>query len=303
MINPRALKLFHIIADKGSLSAASDQFNLSPPAASRLISLLEQDLGIRLFSREGRNLSLTENGRRFWRESLPILNNFESIEKIADNIRTKSNTSLRVLSTTPIATSWIAPALGLLQKDYPDLACTVEIVDRIELQSNVGSQSHDVAIGSLPIGNPASPLSTRPLCQFRFEAVMHKDHPLAERQSVGAEDIASCPVVALYRGQIGRVRAEEFFQSHGIDVKPRFETSSSIVSLALCRQNLGIALMPSVYLQGGDEPNLVGRTITPERWITFGAITSGTSNLSEIQTDFIKAMKDVTEGWSSAKPA
>lgn len=222
MINPRALKLFHIIADKGSLAAASDQFNLSPPAASRLISLLEEDLGFKLFSREGKNLTLSEDGFRFLRESQPILSNFESIEKIAHDIKIKAATALRVLSTPPIATAWIAPALGRLQKKYPLLSCTVEIVDRLELQSNVGSRSHDVAVASLPIRNASSSLNTHSLCKFPFEAVLHKDHPLAAKSVLAPSDIAEFPVIALYKGQLGRIRLDEFFQSQGLDVTPRF---------------------------------------------------------------------------------
>lgn len=301
MINPRALKLFHIVVDKGSLAAASDQFNLSPPAASRLISLLEDDLGFRLFSREGRNLVLTKNGRRFWRESQPILSNYESIEKIAGDIRKNALTSLRVLSTSPIATSWIAPALGRLQTLYPTIACNVEIVDRLELQSNVGNRSHDIAIGSLPIGNNSSHLKTQALCSFRFEAALRKEHPLAKMDVLTADQIASYPVIGLYRGQIGRVRSDEFFQSHGLSVTPQFETSSSIVSLALCRQNLGIALVPSVYLQNDDEQGLVGRAISPERWISFAAITAAGQELSEVQSAFIRCLKTAAGQWDGTK--
>lgn len=301
MINPRALKLFHMVADKGSLAAASDQFNLSPPAASRMISLLEEDIGFRLFSREGRNLALTQNGHRFWRESTPILNNYESLEKIAGEIRSNALTSLRILSTSPIATSWIAPALGILQSRFSGIACNVEVVDRVELQSNVGNRSHDIAIGSLPIGNESSHLKTQPLCSFRFEAALRKDHPLAGMEVLTADQIASYPVVGLYKGQIGRVRSDEFFQSHGLSVTPQFETSSSIVSLALCRQNLGIALVPSVYLQSDDEMGLVGRPITPERWISFGAITTAGQELSVIQKAFINCLKATAAKWNGTQ--
>ncbi|MBL4811728.1 MAG: LysR family transcriptional regulator [Rhodobacteraceae bacterium] len=297
MMNPRALKLFHIIADKGSLAAASEHFHLSPPAASRLISLLEEDLGFMLFSREGRKLTLTENGLRFLRESQPILYNFESIDKIAQDIKTNAATTLRVLSTSPIATAWIAPALGLLQKFHPLLACTVEIVDRRGLQSNVGARAHDIAVASLPIGNASSTLKTHPLCQFRFEAVLHKDHPLAAKAALSPADIAAYPIIALHKEQIGRVRLDEFFRSQGVDVVPRFETSSSIVSLALCRQNLGVALVPSVYLHGSQDPELVGRPITPDRLISFGAITTVEQSLSDLQISFISCLKQIARGW------
>jgi len=301
MVNPRALKLFHIIADKGSLAAASVQFNLSPPAASRLVSLLEAELGFDLFSREGRNLTLTQNGFRFLRESQPILQNFESIERVARDIKSNASSALRVLSTAPISTSWIAPALGRLGTKYPSLGCTVEIVDRHGLQASVGNRSHDIAVSSLPVGSRSSRLVAQHLCSFRLEAVFHKCHPLASKTEVSATDIAAFPVIALYQGQIGRVRLDEFFQAQGMEIVPRFETSSSIVSLSLCRQNLGVALVPSVYLHGIADAELAGRPLNPERWIAFGAVTAEGQKLSEIQRDFLSDLKATAGEWPGTR--
>jgi DNA-binding transcriptional LysR family regulator len=152
---------------------------------------------------------------------------------------------------------------------YPDLTCAVEILARVDWQSNIGSQFLDVAIGSL---NTSTQLKTQSLCQVRIDAVMHKAHPLADKRALNPADIAAHSVIALYRGQIGRARSDAFFQSEGIGITPQFETSSSLVSLELCRQNLGITLLPSIYLHGMSDPNLISRPIAPERWLLLGAV-------------------------------
>ena len=301
MVNPKALKLFHLIANKGSLAAASEQFNLSPPAASRMISLLEADLEFQLFSREGRNLTLTIEGLRFLRESLPILHNFESIKRIAQDIKDKSTTALRILSTAPVAVSWITPALGLLKIKYPELACAVEIVDHLGMQTLVGSRSHDIAVASLPLGRPSSQLIEHPICNFAFDAVFHKSHPLAAQRIVTAVDLAKFPIIALYQGQIGRTRQDEFFKSQNIDIIPQFETSSSIVALSLCQQNFGIALMPSVYMMSNQYPNLTSRPIDPMRNINFGAVTAEGQKLSDLQQGFLIELKNIADDWHSFK--
>lgn len=304
MINPRALKLFHIVANTGSLAAASEQFHLSPPAASRLISILESDLGLNLFSREGRHLTLTVEGHRFVRESLPILNNFQSIQQIAQDIKSKSATALRILSTAPVAVSWITPALAQLKTNYPDLACAVEIADHLGMQSLVGSRSHDIAVASLPLGKASSKLWEQPICEFRFEAVMQKNHPLAKKKSVSAADIAKYPMISLYQGQIGRTRQDDFFQLQNINVTPQFETSSSIVTLSLCQQGFGIALIPSVYLLNNRDQhsNLISRPTTPERWIPFGVAIPTGQKLSKIQQEFLDNLKNIASEKSGARP-
>lgn len=296
MINPRALKLFHLVANTGSLAAASEQFNLSPPAASRLLSILESELDLELFSREGRHLSLTTQGERFVRESQPILINFESIERIAQDIRADSATALRVLSTAPVAVSWITPALTQLRAQHPGFACAVEVVDHLGMQSLVGSRSHDIAVASLPLGHNSSRLSEHPLCAARFEAVMHRDHPCAKKSHLSAKDLAEHTLISLYQGQIGRTRQDEFLHSQQVEISPQFETSSSVVAMALCRQKFGIALMPAVYLLHDLQPDLISVPIKPERWIQFGAATPEGQKLSSVQQDFLTLLKQYALG-------
>jgi DNA-binding transcriptional LysR family regulator len=297
MLNPRALKLFHLIADTGSLSAAAEDFNLSPPAASRLISLLEDDLGFQLFSREGRNLTLTDQGRQFLTETRNILTSFESINTLAEQIRTKSPPQLRVLSTAPCVVSWISPAIARLKAAHPELKCNIQVVDWHSLQENLGASSHDISVSSFPISSAVFALETKVLCHFRNVAVMHKSNPLAEKDEVTADDLVNYPMVGLQKNQIGRQRADEFFTASGLEMTPDIETSSSLVSLALCRQNLGVAIMPAIQIHGFDFEGLVARPIVPERWITFGALTSKSNPFSAIQMELIGHLKDVSRSW------
>lgn len=301
MLNPRSLKLFHLIADRGSLAAAATDFNLSPPAASRLISLLEYDLGFSIFSREGRNLTLTEQGRQFLRETRPILTSFESIDGLADQIRAKAPPQLRVLSTAPFAASWIAPAMAILLEQYPNLKCDIQIVDWHSLQESLGSSGHDISVSSFPISSSIFALNSTVLSHFRNVAVMHKSNPLANLDEVTANDLASQQIIGLHKNQIGRQRMDEFFKENGVELVPDIETSSSIVSLALCQQKLGIAIMPAVYLTGLEFPELVARPIIPERWITFGALTSKANPFTQVQSDFIGHLKTIAGQWAWAR--
>jgi len=301
MINPRALKLFHLIADKGSLAAAADEFHLSPPAASRLISLLETEVGFELFSRDGRNLSLSERGIRFLQESRPILDSFESIGKLAADIRANQDVNLRVLSTAPCAAAWIAPALCLLKSKHVKLIAKVEVVDWLQLQSNLGSTAHDIAIASLPVGRSVFSVETTPLCRFRNLVVCHPSLPLASKDSVTAEDLAGEKIIALYKGQLARERMEEFFKASAAEFAPEVETSSSIVSLALCRQALGVTMVPSMYLEGELANGLVGLPVSPERWITFGALTPRSRPHSAVQKDFLQCLLEVAGAWNGVE--
>lgn len=56
----------------------------------------------------------------------------------------------------------------------------------------------------------SSQLIEHPICNFVFDAVFHKTHPLAAQKVVTAVDLAQFPIIALYQGQIGRTRQDEF---------------------------------------------------------------------------------------------
>ena len=69
----KAMQTFVAIADAGSLTAAAEVLNSSLPAVVRSLAQLEQSLGVRLFNRTTRRISITEEGRRYLERSRQIL--------------------------------------------------------------------------------------------------------------------------------------------------------------------------------------------------------------------------------------
>ena len=69
----QAMQVFREVAARGGFAAAARSLNTSPPSVSRLISELEADLGVRLFHRSTRNVSLTEEGEVFLRKGVALL--------------------------------------------------------------------------------------------------------------------------------------------------------------------------------------------------------------------------------------
>src|SRR5476649_2916084 len=85
--------VFVAIVDAGSLAAAGDQLGMSPPGVSRALARLEGKLGIRLFDRTTRKISLTDEGRRFHAQVTPLIAGLEE----ADRKSTRLNSSHTVI--------------------------------------------------------------------------------------------------------------------------------------------------------------------------------------------------------------
>ena len=89
-MNFKSLRAFQLVVTQGSLAAAAETMNLSPPAVSRLISLLEVEIKFELFNRTRRRLTMTTAGEAFYRATQPILDGVNELPHIANTIRAGS---------------------------------------------------------------------------------------------------------------------------------------------------------------------------------------------------------------------
>lgn len=125
------LRIFHAVADAGSLTHAGDALHLSQSAVSRQIRALEESLGTTLFHRHARGLILTEQGELLF-EATSSMN--RRLETAAARIRDTEEEvfgELRVTTTTGFGTLWLAPRLGKLYDKYPDLKIDLMLEERV----------------------------------------------------------------------------------------------------------------------------------------------------------------------------
>lgn len=125
------LRIFHAVADAGSLTHAGDTLHLSQSAVSRQIRALEETLGVTLFHRHARGLILTEQGELLFDATQSMA---KRLEATAARIRDSENEAfgeLRVTTTTGFGTLWLAPRLPALYDKYPALKVDLMLEERV----------------------------------------------------------------------------------------------------------------------------------------------------------------------------
>ena len=125
------LRIFHAVADAGSLTHAGDALHLSQSAVSRQIRALEESLNTTLFHRHARGLILTEQGELLF-DATRSMN--KRLEAAAARIRDSEEEvfgELRVTTTTGFGTLWLAPRLPKLYEQYPDLKIDLMLEERV----------------------------------------------------------------------------------------------------------------------------------------------------------------------------
>jgi len=125
------LRIFHAVADAGSLTHAGDSLGLSQSAVSRQIRGLEESLGTTLFRRHARGLILTEQGELLFDATRAITQRLDTASaRIRDTVEEVFG-ELRVTTTTAFGTLWLAPRLPALYARYPDLKIDLMLEERV----------------------------------------------------------------------------------------------------------------------------------------------------------------------------
>lgn len=180
------LRIFHVVADAGSLTHAGEVLHLSQSAVSRQIRALEESLDTTLFHRHARGLILTEQGELLF-DATSSMN--RRLETAAARIRDSEEEvfgELRVTTTTGFGTLWLAPRLGTLYDKYPDLKIDLMLEERV---LDLPMREADVAIR---MKEPSqSDLIRRRLMNIRMRLYATREYLERSGRPARVEDIAN----------------------------------------------------------------------------------------------------------------
>ena len=125
------LRIFHAVADVGSLTHAGDTLHLSQSAVSRQIRALEEALNATLFHRHARGLILTEQGELLFSATKSMYQRLDTaVARIRDS-KEEVFGELRVTTTIGFGSLWLAPRLSKLYEQYPDLKIDLMLEEKV----------------------------------------------------------------------------------------------------------------------------------------------------------------------------
>jgi DNA-binding transcriptional LysR family regulator len=125
------LRIFHAVADAGSLTHAGESLHLSQSAVSRQIRALEESLNTTLFHRHARGLILTEQGELLFDATSGMAKRLDTASARIRDSKDEVFGELRVTTTTAFGTLWLAPRLSALYAKYPDLKLDLMLEERV----------------------------------------------------------------------------------------------------------------------------------------------------------------------------
>ena len=137
------LKIFHAVAEAGSLTNATVSLNLSQSAISRQIQSLEQDLKAQLFERHARGLTLTENGEYVFKTAHEVISKLKEVETSLGDQKNKPTGKLTITTVRSFGTHWLTPRIQEFMLLNPEIEVEL-IFDDKEL--DLSTRQADIGI-------------------------------------------------------------------------------------------------------------------------------------------------------------
>ncbi|WP_110650373.1 LysR family transcriptional regulator [Salinicola peritrichatus] len=238
----RGIAIFLQVVQAGSFTHAAERLDMSKSGVAKSISCLEDRLGIQLFQRTTRRLSLTDEGHRFSDGCLRALAELEGAQAQMTTQRHELAGRLRIALPMVFGRRWVLPALLDIASMHPRLELDVNLTDR---HSDLVEDGIDLVIRIGPLQDSAT-LVAKPLGVQQTVLVAHPDYLTRHGAPHTQDDLQRHACITLGSG--GQARPWYFRDRHGrsqpLAVRGRLGLNHSEAILDAALAGHGIALLP-----------------------------------------------------------
>ena len=288
----RALHYFVIVAEERNITRAAERLNMSQPPLSAQLKGLEDELGVQLFIRGKRHLTITDAGTHLYRRARQILELANQTEQELRSLEGLSG-NLNISLVEGRAPFFLARWIAGFRSEFPQVAVhlwngsTDEVMERLQR-------------GLADLAMVAAPYNTEqfdgiPVGREPWVAMMSIDHPLAKEggRFLPLKKLAGQPLyIPSRRSRLDSIRA--WFGELGQEPNIAGDLSSYVDAVALAEQNAGVCIFPMTTY---NESDLVVKKIITEsaRQVEYALIWKRNERLTEIEQEFINFVQDCLE--------
>ncbi|MBW6493318.1 MAG: LysR family transcriptional regulator [Burkholderiaceae bacterium] len=235
-------RMFLAVIDTGSFTGAAEKLGTRSGQASKLISRLETELGVRLLNRTTRSVAPTEAGRAYYDRLKPLVDELDTLDLDIRNISQSPRGRLRLTAPLTFGTLELAPALNAFAGLYPDIELDVTFSDRVV---NVVDEGFDLAVR---VGRPGdSSLIIRRLCAVRIVVVAAPPYVDAHGSPPTPADLAkhACIIDTNFREPNRWPFKGENGEVEMASVEGRIRYSNAEACVQAAKLGLGLACVPA----------------------------------------------------------
>jgi len=241
-ITLRQLRAFVAVAETGAFARAAERLHVSASGLSTMVRELEDQLGLRLFSRSTRVVQLTEGGAEFLPLATKTLNDLEAGVAASRSLAQVKRGRVSVLTSIVLAATLLPWAIKSFKDKYPGIQLVLKDGFEEDIRDQVRRGEVDLGVGTLLQGEAG--LSQSVLYQDHLVALVDDDHPLAGKGTVSWRDLAKYPLICLSARSPSRALADAAFLEAGVSFTLAYEASFSSTVISMVAAGLGVAALP-----------------------------------------------------------
>ena len=272
-INLEYYKIFYEVAKEQNITKASENLNISQPAISKTIKLLEEKLGGTLFVRTKKGVILTEEGKEFYSYITKAMEYINSAEnKFSDLINLETGV-IKIGVNSTLTKEFLLPYLEKFNKSYP----------KIDIQITNGIASHlinelkngliDIVFLNLNNKDYGNDIDIIKCKKIHDIFIASKKYSKLNDKVISLNELKNYPLIFQAKGSNTRNFLDNFLKEKNITLKPNIELASYSLVTEFCKAGFGIGYAVKEFIQKDlNEGKIFSIKIKeniPERYIGF----------------------------------
>ena len=242
-INFEYYKVFYYVAKYGNLTRAAAALGSNQPNVSRVMKLLEKQLNCRLFLREPRGVSLTEEGRKLYSHVEAACMHLLSAQEEIGRQDSGDTGAVEIGATESALHLYLLEKMHDFKIQKPGIRIKVHNHNTPEILKYLGSGRLDFAVITSPCNLPENARYEK-LLSFREVLVGGRKYTHLGKKAVCLEELREYPWIGLGSGTATYEFYRDFFVEHGTELELDMEVATSDLLLPLIQNNLGIGFVP-----------------------------------------------------------
>jgi len=242
-MNLRRIESFIAVAELRSFSAAGAKLHRSPAAVSTHVQQLETELGVPLFDRTTRHVSMTADGQLFYTRCQTVMRELMEISRELGE-RSELRGGHVSIGTVPSISSLKLPrVLGSFKNRYPNITMELHEGPISQIHHDLRDRVTDFAVA--PWHEDPNDLHHKAIVNDPFVAIL-PSNIAADRKAITLKTLNQLDQVALSHDTAVRATVEQAFQKAGLRYQPKIELTHHQTVISMVEAGLGAAILPTI---------------------------------------------------------
>lgn len=244
-----------IVKQQLNISAAAEVLHTSQPGVSKQIQLLEEELGLQIFQRNGKRLiGITEPGEKIVNLASQVMFDMQNIKRVGDEYSAQDSGELTIATTHTQARYRLPAAVKAFISAYPHVKLTIHQGNPSQVTEQVANSEADIGIATEAISADER-LSCLPCYSWNRCLVVPPAHPLLAQKKVSLKDLAQYPLITYDFAFTGGTLVSKVFHDAGVNPNVVFTAIDADVIKTYVNLGLGIGLIANMaYDEVRDAP-------------------------------------------------